>query len=126
MYMAEFSTQFTKQSILIGVTIQSKLNWKPHINNITKKDNNVRAFLQRNLSNCPRSVKEQAYKTYVLSCHMYWPTLQWSQTVRDGAHGLVQSKCAKANLNLCGSLIVAILSGSEFQSFIVLGKKEYL
>ena len=57
---------------------------------------------------------------------MYWPTLQWSQTVRDGAHGLVWSKCAKANLNLCGSLIVAILSGSEFQSFIVLGKKEYL
>ena len=32
----------------------------------------------------------------------------------------------KANLNFCGSLIVAILSGSEFQSFIVLGKKEYL
>ena len=25
----------------------------------------------------------------LLSCHMYWPTLQWSQTVRDGAHGLV-------------------------------------
>ena len=25
----------------------------------------------------------------VLSCHMYWPTLQWSQTVRDGAHGPV-------------------------------------
>ena len=34
--------------------------------------------------------------------------------------------CVKANLNLCGSLIVAILSGREFQSFIVLGKKEYL
>ena len=32
----------------------------------------------------------------------------------------------KANLNSCGSLIVAILSGSEFQYFIVLGKKEYL
>ena len=30
-----------------------------------------------------------------------------------------------ANLNLCCSLIVAILSGSEFQSFIVLRKKEY-
>ena len=35
----------------IGVNIQSKLNWKPHINNITKDANNVRAFLQRNLSN---------------------------------------------------------------------------
>ena len=32
----------------------------------------------------------------------------------------------KANLNLCGSLIVAILSGSEFQYVIVLGKKDYL
>ena len=44
----------------------------------------------------------------VLSCLMYWPTLQWSQTVRDG------------------SLIVAILSGSEFQYCIVLVKKGYL
>ena len=34
--------------------------------------------------------------------------------------------CFKANLNFCGSLIVAMLSGSEFQSFIVQGKKEYL
>ena len=25
----------------------------------------------------------------VLSCLMYWPTLPWSQTVRDEAHGLV-------------------------------------
>ena len=35
------------------------------------------------------------------------------------------SKCVKANLNLAGSIIVACLSGSEFQSVIVLGKKEY-
>ena len=34
--------------------------------------------------------------------------------------------CVKANLNFCGPLIVAILSGSEFQSFIVLGKKLYV
>ena len=34
-----------------------------------------------------------------------------------------------ANLNFCGSLILSILSGtsgSEFQSFIVLGNKEYV
>ena len=35
-------------------------------------------------------------------------------------------KQIKANLNFYGSLIVAILSGREFQYFIVLGKKEYL
>ena len=31
----------------LGVTIQSKLNWKPHINNITKKANSIRAFLHK-------------------------------------------------------------------------------
>ena len=61
----------------LGVTIQSKLNWKPHINNSTKKANNIRAFLQRNLSKCPRPVKEQAYKTYVR------PILEYASTVWD-------------------------------------------
>ena len=61
----------------LGVTIQSKLNWKPHIHNITKKANSGRAFLQRNLSNCPRPVKEQAYKTYVR------PILEYASTVWD-------------------------------------------
>ena len=61
----------------LGVTIQSKLNWKPHIHNITKKANSVRAFLQRNLSNCPCPVKEQAYKSYVR------PILEYASTVWD-------------------------------------------
>ena len=56
----------------------------------------------------------------------YWPTLLRSQTVRPGAHGFIQSKRVKANLNFCVSLYIAILSGSEFQYFIVLGKNEYL
>ena len=41
----------------------------------------------------------------------YWPTFLRSQAVRAGAHGLVLSKCVKANLNVCGSLIVAISYG---------------
>ena len=65
-----------KTTKYLGVTIQSKLNWKPHIHNITKA-NSVRAFLQRNLSNCPRPVKEQAYKTYVR------PILEFASTVWD-------------------------------------------
>ena len=36
------------------------------------------------------------------------------------------SKCVKTNLNLCGYLIVATLSGSEFQCCIVLGKLAFL
>ena len=42
------------------------------------------------------------------------------------SNGLLQSKCVKANLNCCGSLIVAILCGSEFQTVIALRKKGYL
>ena len=45
-----------------------------------------------------------------------WPTLLRSQTVRVGAHCVISSTCAKAKLNFGGSLIMAILSSSEFQS----------
>ena len=81
----------------LGVTIQSKLNWKPHnyIHNITKKASSVRAFLQRNLSNCHRPVNEQAYKTYVR------PILEYSSTVWDphtkeltSQHEMVQRRAA--------------------------------
>ena len=65
------------QTKCLGVTIQNKLNWKPHIKNITKQASNIRAYLQRNLSKCPRPVKEQAYNTYVR------PILEYASTVWD-------------------------------------------
>ena len=37
----------------LGVTIDRTLSWNDHINNVTKKANNTRAFLQRNISRCP-------------------------------------------------------------------------
>ena len=54
---------------------------------------------------------------------------QHSQGVKRstlGAHGVIYSKSVKDNLSLCGSLMMAILSGSEFRSFIVTVKNEYL
>ncbi|XP_072033236.1 uncharacterized protein [Amphiura filiformis] len=61
----------------LGVTIQSNLSWKPHINNICKKSNSTLGFLRRNLRKSPSNIKEQAYKTYVR------PTLEYSSTVWD-------------------------------------------
>ena len=61
----------------LGVTIQRNLNWKPHVNNICKKANSTRGFLQRNLRKCPARIKELAYNTYVR------PTLEFSSTVWD-------------------------------------------
>ena len=33
----------------LGVNLHEKLQWKPHINMVTRKANSTRAFLQRNL-----------------------------------------------------------------------------
>lgn len=59
----------------LGVTINNKLKWNGHINNICKKANSTRGFLQRNLRRCSTKVKEQAYHTYVR------PTLEYASTV---------------------------------------------
>ncbi|XP_072048705.1 uncharacterized protein [Amphiura filiformis] len=61
----------------LGVTIHKNLNWKPHVNNICKKANSTRGFLQRNLRKCPAKIKEQAYNAYVR------PTLEFASSVWD-------------------------------------------
>ena len=63
----------------LGVTIQSNLSWKPHINNITKRANSTLGFLRRNLRKCPSKIKEQAYRTYVR------PTLEYASSVWDSS-----------------------------------------
>ena len=51
---------------------------------------NIRAVVEMKMKGKrPRGRPKLRWKDTVLSCHMYWPTLQWSQTVRDGAHGPV-------------------------------------
>ena len=55
----------TDQAKYLGVTIDSKITWGPHISNITRKANNTLAFLRRNISSCPRNIKETSYKTLV-------------------------------------------------------------
>lgn len=61
----------------LGVRIHGKLLWQPHIDQICKKANSTRAFLQRNLRGCPREVKEQCYKTFIR------PVLEYASTAWD-------------------------------------------
>ena len=60
----------------LGVEIASDLNWKSHINNMTAKANISLGFIRRNLSNCPKNVKDQAYKslvrTHLECCATVW------------------------------------------------------
>ena len=70
----------------LGVTINNQLNWKAHISQITKKANNSRAFLQRNLHQCPRETKILCYKTLVR------PQLEYASTVWDPPTSTLRDK----------------------------------
>ena len=61
----------------LGVTIQNDLNWNKHIDATTKTTNNTRAFLQRNIKQCPGKTKELCYKTLVR------PILEYASVIWD-------------------------------------------
>ena len=84
----------------LGVTINSKLNWTSHINNITKKAHGTRAFLQRNLYSAPHAVKKNAYKTFVRPSVEFCSTV-WSPHTKKLKEKLesVQRKAARFVFN---------------------------
>ncbi|KAK3090576.1 hypothetical protein FSP39_012808 [Pinctada imbricata] len=49
----------------LGISIHQKLTWNNHINQVTDKANNTRAFLQRNIYQCPKEIKVLCYNTLV-------------------------------------------------------------
>ena len=66
-----------KKAKYLGLTFTNTLSWNAHIDTITKKANNTTAFLRRNLSMCPRKVKDTCYKTFVK------PQVEYAATVWD-------------------------------------------
>ena len=64
----------------LGVTLDNKLSWSSHINNIAAKSNRTLNFLKRNLSKCSSSVKESAYLALVR------PSLEYAAVVWDPYH----------------------------------------
>ena len=61
----------------LGVIIDNKLSWNPHIQHITTKATQVNAFLYRNLQQCPTSVKSTCYKSMVR------PIVEYASSVWD-------------------------------------------
>jgi hypothetical protein len=57
-----------KTAKYLGLNISTTLTWTPHIDSVTKKANNITAFLRCNISTCPKKIKEQCYRTMVRSC----------------------------------------------------------
>ena len=59
----------------MGVLLNEKLSWTPHIHWICTKANYLLGFLYRNLHYCPPNLKEHAYKQIVLPSIEYCSTL---------------------------------------------------
>ena len=49
----------------LGVMLDNKMRWSPHIEIITSRANKVLGLIKRNLWNCPKSVRETVYTTLV-------------------------------------------------------------
>ncbi len=84
----------------LGVTIDSKLRWKPHINIITNRANNILGLLKRNLRNAPTPVKEKAYNTLVRP-HLEYCSSVWDphQQYLSRKVEMVQRRAARFTLN---------------------------
>jgi hypothetical protein len=65
----------TTKAKYLGVSISNNLSWNHHIDGICKKANNTTAFLRRNLSHCPTTIKDKCYKTLVRSQVEYASTV---------------------------------------------------
>ena len=71
------------------MTISKDLKWNTHVSNACTTANRSLSFLRRNISSCPKDVKEMAYKRLVR------PILEYTSPVWD-PHGIVvQEKVGK-------------------------------
>lgn len=61
----------------LGVTMHRSLSWNTHVDKTCSKANSILGLLRRNLSNCPRDVKENCYKSLIR------PTMEYTSTVWD-------------------------------------------
>ena len=70
----------------LGVTINKHLDWKDHVQNITSSARSTLGVLRRNLSSCPRVVKNRTYQALVR------PKLEYASAVwNPHASGQVNS-----------------------------------
>ena len=61
----------------LGITFTSKLKWNHHISSVASKATKVLGVMRRNLWNCPKKVRETAYKSIVR------PKLEYASTTWD-------------------------------------------
>ena len=72
--------------LYLGVVLDNKMRWSPHIETITSRANNVLVLMKRNLWNYPKSVKVTMYMKIVRpklqhACSAWDPHCQKDKTL---------------------------------------------
>jgi hypothetical protein len=80
--MVRYWTKQIQPSKYLGINIHKRLSWYSHIDKITKKANSTLAFLGRNVSHCPTTIKAQCYTTLVRPTLEYASSI-WSPSKKD-------------------------------------------
>ena len=80
----------------LGVTIDSRLTWREHINVLSRKANSTLAFLRRNLRPCSSYTKAKSYLCYVRPIIEY-SSIIWDPYIKEDIHKLemVQRRAAR-------------------------------
>ena len=67
----------TNNAKYLGVIINDKLSWNPHIDEVVKKSNKTLGFIKRNFYKCNKNIKLKCYLTLVR------PILEYASSVWD-------------------------------------------
>ena len=76
-YIHEKELTQTNDVKYLGVLINEKLSWTPHVNEVIKKSNKTLGFIKRNFNKCNRDIKLKCYLTLVR------PVLEYASSVWD-------------------------------------------
>ena len=104
----------------LGVEITDNLKWSHHINNIVGKANKVLWFLRRNLSRCPKSIKQQFYMALVRP-HLEYACAVWNPHIKADIQKIemVQRRAARFisnNYNRSDGAVTSILNNLNLSS----------
>ena len=84
----------------LGVTLDPKLNWNKHIDNVTAKGNSTLGFIRRNVLTSSETVKNTAYKQLVRPVLEY-ASASWD-SVSDTAASRLEAVQRRAARLICG------------------------
>ena len=84
----------------LGVTLDPKLNWNKHIDNVTAKGDSTLGFIRRNILTTSENVRNTAYKQLVRPVLEY-ASASWD-SVSDTAAGRLEAVQRRAARLVCG------------------------